>query len=53
MNNETEKHPWQKVLDNPWLLLALGALTRIAGNDYGLPQSYHPDEGFIVNRAIG
>jgi len=26
MKNETEKHPWQKVLDNPWLLLALGIL---------------------------
>ncbi len=26
MKNETEKHPWQKVLDNPWLLLALGVL---------------------------
>jgi hypothetical protein len=22
------------------------------GNDYGLPQTYHPDEGFIVHRAI-
>jgi hypothetical protein len=26
MKNESEKHPWQKVLDNPWLLLALGVL---------------------------
>jgi hypothetical protein len=39
-----------------WLLLAafliLGALARIWGNDYGLPHSYHPDEGHIVNRAV-
>jgi hypothetical protein len=34
------------------LLLALGALARIWGNDYGLPHTYHPDEGHIVNRAI-
>jgi len=26
MKNEPEKHPWQKVLDNPWLLLVLGVL---------------------------
>lgn len=26
MKNQSEKHPWQKVLDNPWLLLALGVL---------------------------
>jgi hypothetical protein len=26
MNNEPKKHPWQKLLDNPWLLLVLGAL---------------------------
>ena len=26
MNKETEKHPWQKLLDNPWLLLVLGVL---------------------------
>lgn len=26
MKNETEKHPWQKLLDNPWLLLALGVI---------------------------
>ena len=26
MNNEPNKHPWQKVLDNPWLLLVLGIL---------------------------
>jgi hypothetical protein len=26
MKNEPQKHPWQKVLDNPWLLLALGVL---------------------------
>jgi hypothetical protein len=39
-----------------WLLLgallAGGAFLRIWGNDYGLPHPYHPDEGFIVNRAI-
>lgn len=29
-----------------------GALARIMGNDYGLPHTYHPDEGHIVNRAI-
>lgn len=26
MKNTPDKHPWQKVLDNPWLLLALGVL---------------------------
>ncbi|MBE7540711.1 MAG: hypothetical protein HS122_20160 [Opitutaceae bacterium] len=26
MNNEVKKHPWQKLLDNPWLLLVLGVL---------------------------
>lgn len=26
MNNESKTHPWQRVLDNPWLLLALGVL---------------------------
>ena len=26
MNNEPNKHPWQKVLDNPWLLLVLGVI---------------------------
>ncbi len=26
MNNEPKIHPWQKFLDNPWLLLALGVL---------------------------
>ncbi len=26
MNNEPKIHPWQKVLDNPWLLLVLGVL---------------------------
>jgi hypothetical protein len=26
MKNEPEKHPWQKVLDNVWLLLAVGVL---------------------------
>lgn len=26
MNNASKKHPWQKVLDNPWLLLVLGVL---------------------------
>ncbi|HLE42548.1 MAG TPA: glycosyltransferase family 39 protein [Methylomirabilota bacterium] len=39
-----------------WLLLGgllvVGALARIWGNDYGLPHTYHPDEGHIVNRAI-
>jgi hypothetical protein len=39
-----------------WLLvgalLAVGALARLWGNDYGLPHSYHSDEGLIVNRAV-
>jgi len=26
MKNQPEKHPWQKVLDNPWLLLVLGVV---------------------------
>ncbi len=26
MNNEHNKHPWQKLLDNTWLLLVLGVL---------------------------
>lgn len=26
MKNDTKIHPWQKVLDNPWLLLALGVI---------------------------
>jgi hypothetical protein len=26
MKNEPEKHPWQKLMDNPWLLLVLGIL---------------------------
>ena len=26
MNNEPKKHPWQKLLDNHWLLLVLGVL---------------------------
>ncbi len=30
----------------------VAALVRIWGNDYGLPHTYHPDEGHIVNRAI-
>ena len=30
----------------------MGAAARIWGNDYGLPHTYHPDEGHIVNRAI-
>ncbi len=30
----------------------MGAVVRIWGNDYGLPHTYHPDEGHIVNRAI-
>ena len=29
MKNETEKHPWQRILDNPWLLLVLGVLVPI------------------------
>jgi hypothetical protein len=29
MHNEPNKHPWQKVLDNPWLLLVLGVLIPI------------------------
>src|SRR5262245_43018075 len=33
-------------------LLVAGAVLRIWGNDYGLPHTYHPDEGHIVNRAI-
>jgi hypothetical protein len=33
-------------------LLLAGALVRIWGNDYGLPHTYHSDEGHIVNRAI-
>lgn len=24
MTDDNRKHPWQKVLDNPWLLLVLG-----------------------------
>src|SRR5262245_65175306 len=34
------------------VLLVGGALARIWGNDFGLPHTYHPDEGHIVNRAI-
>ena len=26
MSQEEKKHPWQKLLDNPWLLLLLGIL---------------------------
>jgi hypothetical protein len=26
MNEEDKKHPLQKLMDNPWLLLALGVL---------------------------
>ncbi|MCF7687497.1 MAG: hypothetical protein K9M98_04930 [Cephaloticoccus sp.] len=26
MNNEPKKHPLQKLMDNPWLLLVLGVL---------------------------
>lgn len=26
MANDTRKHPIQKLMDNPWLLLALGVL---------------------------
>ncbi len=26
MHPENKTHPWQKVLDNPWLLLALGVI---------------------------
>jgi hypothetical protein len=26
MNHDPKKHPWQKLLDNPWLLLVLGVL---------------------------
>lgn len=26
MNENPKIHPWQKVLDNPWLLLVLGVL---------------------------
>jgi hypothetical protein len=29
MNKEPKKHPWQKLLDNPWLLLVLGVLIPI------------------------
>jgi hypothetical protein len=32
--------------------LIAGAIARIWGNDYGLPHTYHPDEGHIVNRAV-
>jgi hypothetical protein len=26
MKNESKIHPWQRVLDNPWLLLVLGVV---------------------------
>lgn len=26
MKNDPPKHPWQRLLDNPWLLLVLGVL---------------------------
>lgn len=26
MKKDEEKHPWQKLLDNPWLLLVLGVV---------------------------
>jgi hypothetical protein len=26
MNHEPKKHPWQRLMDNPWLLLVLGVL---------------------------
>ena len=26
MKNEPKIHPWQKLMDNPWLLLVLGVL---------------------------
>jgi hypothetical protein len=26
MNNEPKTHPWQKLMDNPWLLLVLGVV---------------------------
>ena len=26
MNNQDKKHPLQKLMDNPWLLLTLGVL---------------------------
>ncbi len=29
MSENDKIHPWQKVLDNPWLLLALGILVPI------------------------
>ena len=29
MNENPKIHPWQKVLDNPWLLLVLGVLIPI------------------------
>lgn len=29
MNNDPKKHPWQRLMDNPWLLLILGVLIPI------------------------
>jgi hypothetical protein len=26
MNDPDKKHPWQRLMDNPWLLLVLGVL---------------------------
>jgi hypothetical protein len=53
MNGSPERPPSNRTV---WLLLglllALGAFARIWGNGYGLPHTYHPDEGHIVNRAI-
>ncbi|MFQ6100901.1 MAG: ArnT family glycosyltransferase [Anaerolineae bacterium] len=34
------------------LILALGGLVRLWGNDFGLPYLYHPDEGYLVMPAL-
>jgi 4-amino-4-deoxy-L-arabinose transferase-like glycosyltransferase len=34
-------------------LLVLGAIVRLIGIDFGRPFAYHPDEGVIVNAAMG
>jgi len=34
------------------LILALGLLVRLWGNNFGLPHLYHPDEGYLVMPAL-